>query len=289
MLPIAMHAVPFIVCAYLSPVLDNPTPSKTVESFVEAFGRADAIAMRKCLMISTPSSRTDQFIAKRGFGIMLSELKIDESSIEGEIARVNVSYRFTIKAASETVTEKVTCMRQDGEWKVISGDKIVGVVAAVAGGNTLALDAFETGRAKGREASCLSNGKQLAVAVMLYSQDNDEVFPSQSWVQKIEPYHKNNSVLACPLDSAGTITYSINTAVAGKSLMKVSKPAETVLLYEGRNGKLTFRHNGKAMVAFADGHCKMVDTNQATRLVWTLNDKPSKGSSSRSEPRPKRR
>lgn len=289
MLPISLLTVPFLVCAYLSPVLDNSTPSKAVETFLEAYGRADAAAMRKCLMISTPSDKTDQFIAKRGFGVTISEVKFDEASTADEIARINVTYSFASRAVSETLTENVTCIRQDGEWKVISGEKIIGALAAVAGGNTLALDAFETSRAKAQEASCLSNGKQLVLSVLMYSQDNDEVFPSQSWVQKIEPYHRNDSILACPLDSVGTITYSINTAVAGKSLMKVSKPAETVLLYEGRNGKLSFRHNGKAMIAFADGHCKMVDTKQATRLVWTLNDKPSKGSSSRSEPRPKRR
>ena len=46
------------------------------------------------------------------------------------------------------------------------------------------------------------------------------------------------------------------------------EPAETVMIYEGKNGKLDFRHNGRATVGFADGHVKLTDAEGAKKLRW---------------------
>jgi len=49
---------------------------------------------------------------------------------------------------------------------------------------------------------------------------------------------------------------------------KFTQPQITVLFYEGANGKLNFRHNGKAAVAFADCHVKLIDAAAAKDLRW---------------------
>jgi prepilin-type processing-associated H-X9-DG protein len=112
--------------------------------------------------------------------------------------------------------------------------------------------------------------------MVFYVQDNDEALPPSNWIPKLDPYFKKRGYLTCPLDARGTVSYSINHAVAGRSSTKSSKPAKTVVLYEGRDDKLMFRHNGKAMVVFLDGHNEMIDANGQKELVWTLDGKPAK-------------
>ena len=41
------------------------------------------------------------------------------------------------------------------------------------------------------------------------------------------------------------------------------------MIYEGANGKLVFRHDGKACIGFADGHAKLVTAEGAKKLRWT--------------------
>ncbi len=40
------------------------------------------------------------------------------------------------------------------------------------------------------------------------------------------------------------------------------------MIYEGHDHKLNFVHEGKAAVAFCDGHAKMVDAAEAAALNW---------------------
>jgi len=46
----------------------------------------------------------------------------------------------------------------------------------------------------------------------------------------------------------------------------ISDPANTVLVYEGKDGKLNFHHNGRAAVAFADGRARLIGGAEAKNL-----------------------
>jgi prepilin-type N-terminal cleavage/methylation domain len=66
---------------------------------------------------------------------------------------------------------------------------------------------FAQAREKARQASCLSNEKQLGLAVMQYVQDYDETFPigvnedwNNSWPVLVEPYVRSIDVFRCPSD-----------------------------------------------------------------------------------------
>ena len=118
---------------------------------------------------------------------------------------------------------------------------------------------------------CQSNLKQVALAFMMLASDNDDTLkctPSD-WVEKAMPYMKDRSRLHCPDAPGDDVSYSFNPKLAGLRVMDVQSPADTVLVYEGKDGKLDFRHDGKASVAFLDGHVKQVDEAQANSLRWT--------------------
>lgn len=126
-------------------------------------------------------------------------------------------------------------------------------------------------RGKARQAACLSNMKQVGLAVLQYNQDHDEGYPVSfyklpsgacsaplapvSWPRLISPYVKETGVYRCPSvaetpgSTPGTgdtpetrypVTYAYNhflggnfCIVTGSSLPATIKAASTVMLVDG--------------------------------------------------------
>ncbi|MEO7719814.1 MAG: DUF1559 domain-containing protein [Capsulimonas sp.] len=81
---------------------------------------------------------------------------------------------------------------------------VIAIIAILA---AILFPVFAQAREKARQASCLSNMKQLGLATMQYVQDNDEAYPlavmpdGTSWTLTILPYIKTLNVFMCPDDS----------------------------------------------------------------------------------------
>ena len=75
---------------------------------------------------------------------------------------------------------------------------IVSVIAAIL------FPVFASVRERGRRTACLSNERQLGIALMQYVADNEEHFPSgllaagDRWCSQTYPYLKNAAVYQCP-------------------------------------------------------------------------------------------
>lgn len=68
---------------------------------------------------------------------------------------------------------------------------------------------FAQAREKARQASCLSNCRQISTAVEMYTQDWDERYPSchdGAYYILVQPYIKNSDVWRCP---SGSGTYTV--------------------------------------------------------------------------------
>jgi prepilin-type processing-associated H-X9-DG protein len=138
---------------------------------------------------------------------------------------------------------------------------VVGLVLGLivpAGYGAILYPVFARTRYKAVQTSCLSNLKQLDLAMLMYCQDYDEQFPAaDEWPGNTLPYCKNASVYVCPSDSR----YTMNQSISSAELRHIPFPAETVSLYEGTtlSGDMTspaVRHNAGLNVGFVDGHCK---------------------------------
>ena len=111
---------------------------------------------------------------------------------------------------------------------------IISILAAIL------FPVFAQAREKARAIACLSNTKQIGVAVQMYTQDNDErlyfyaaaldgsgnppsrtgyAFPagvsnavkdSERWYNVLMPYIKSNAVFTCPSDPTPTPSYDVN-------------------------------------------------------------------------------
>jgi prepilin-type N-terminal cleavage/methylation domain-containing protein len=139
---------------------------------------------------------------------------------------------------------------------------VVSIIAILA---AILFPVFAQAREKARSAACLSNEKQMALAVQMYLQDYDEqnffdasatggsrtgaiVPPSQKSVERwwniLMPYIKNAGVFTCPsdlkptpsADSTGKLSilrsYIATRATEGLILGKIDDPSDTIVITE---------------------------------------------------------
>jgi len=156
---------------------------------------------------------------------------------------------------------------------------VIGVCSfAIAVGGFPIIDANANYGHPGR--SCLSNIKQLALGVLMYSQDADDRLPlTQNWNDEIYPYTKNSLIFMCPSeDNKKEPSYGMNGALRGTILPAVAYPDLTVILFDSIHGKNRRggrellpdppRHNNGHNVAFLDGHAKWKSQAEIARLAW---------------------
>ncbi len=85
---------------------------------------------------------------------------------------------------------------------------VIAIIALLA---AILFPVFAQARERGRQTACLSNLKQLATAMVLYSEDHDELFPPtvgrqpgetlifpMSWMARLQPYLKSTAVFIDP-------------------------------------------------------------------------------------------
>src|SRR5580704_5032726 len=84
---------------------------------------------------------------------------------------------------------------------------VIAIIAILA---AILFPVFAQAREKARQTSCLSNEKQMGIALMMYTTDYDETYPmcywnGSKWVPSqgylpvaLYPYTKNSGIWICP-------------------------------------------------------------------------------------------
>ncbi len=141
---------------------------------------------------------------------------------------------------------------------------VIAIIAILA---AILFPVFATARDKARQTVCLSNERQLGLAILQYAQDYDEQFPAglgviagkrvwagEGWAGQCSPYTKNTDIYRCPSDLTATalpyekpVSYGYNVnfvAVPGTeddessppppgvAMALLSSPVRTVMLFE---------------------------------------------------------
>jgi len=146
---------------------------------------------------------------------------------------------------------------------------VIAIIAILA---AILFPVFARARENARRASCLSNTKQLGLAVMQYTQDYDEKLPSSYigktvpgstyWFDQIQPYVKSRQLFFCPSDSKGNSSNAISSSnvsygwnynsltlpacspsaygCGGIALATIQSVSETVLLADSSNNSLHY-------------------------------------------------
>ena len=76
---------------------------------------------------------------------------------------------------------------------------VIAIIAILA---AILFPVFQKVRENARRTSCASNMKQIGLAIVQYTQDTDEVYPTSDntgdWAHEIYPYVKSTGVYICP-------------------------------------------------------------------------------------------
>ena len=142
-------------------------------------------------------------------------------------------------------------MRTSNHGRGFTLIELLVVIAIIAILAAILFPVFAKAREKARQTQCLSNMKELGLAIAMYCQDYDEHYPVVhsgtpghptgevgAWFTEIQPYIKNHQIFFCPSDphvnQPGVISsYGINGCFAfANTLASIDSPASTILLGE---------------------------------------------------------
>ncbi|HVK04374.1 MAG TPA: DUF1559 domain-containing protein [Armatimonadaceae bacterium] len=119
---------------------------------------------------------------------------------------------------------------------------VIAIIAILA---AILFPVFAQARDKARATSCLSNNKQMGLALVAYSQDYDETYPRvytnvapqgpRDWKTDITPYTKNTQIYICPSRGSQLYGYGYNYYYAtstGIPLANIALPAKQLIVGE---------------------------------------------------------
>ena len=148
---------------------------------------------------------------------------------------------------------------------------IISVLAAIL------FPVFAKAKAKAQATTCLSNVKQLGVAVSMFVQDNKAYPDAETWVSQLSDYTGNPKIFNCPADENGKsyVSYNYNGLLVGADqkgiqTSQMKNPVEVALFIDGTAKKYpsggVINYSGPAgagaapssrhsfNMAYADGH-----------------------------------
>lgn len=138
------------------------------------------------------------------------------------------------------------------------------------------LPALGAAKQRAMQISCMSNEKQLALGLILYSSDHTNYPPAATWCEAIKSTVGSDRVFKCPsADPSSRCDYAFNAKLDGLDASKINP--QTVVIFESDSGwdahggpeLLASRHRAKSsVVAFADGHVELVTEGRFNSLRW---------------------
>jgi prepilin-type N-terminal cleavage/methylation domain-containing protein/prepilin-type processing-associated H-X9-DG protein len=191
----------------------------------------------------------------------------------------------------------VTCYRGFTLIELLVVIAIIAILAAIL------FPVFAKAREKARQNTCMNNQRQIALAVMMYVQDNEETFPAaKGWNQHMSSaYGVKGEVWDCQSvthpgnETAPDYFYVAGSFLSGLALGDIAKPTEAPIVadladpgnnppYINDNGtsdcaqavaQTDPRHNGGAVVAFVDGHVSWIKASDIGALLYIASIDPA--------------
>jgi hypothetical protein len=171
----------------------------------------------------------------------------------------------------------LVCIRKDGASKAASRKAVFSLVFSCCTFAFLVfmvVSPFRAAQAMADDINCLSNMKQLGLAVIIYEMDNNDTFPTADrWCDAIQS--TNNAIFHCPeAPRKQRCSYAMNIKLGGvKDRGQI--PKDTVLLFESDAGwnaaggpEIAVLRHFRWHVIFMDGTFDYVELKDFGKLRW---------------------
>ena len=143
---------------------------------------------------------------------------------------------------------------------------VIAIIAILA---AILFPVFSRAREKARQTKCLSNQRQVALAVNIWTQENSEMMPATATVWS--DINVPAKMLLCPNVKEQGNGYGYNKAVGGIALGLIPDPSGTTLtadctetagntLVLGTDVDMRHGLKNSAIMSFVDGHVELVST-----------------------------
>jgi len=113
---------------------------------------------------------------------------------------------------------------------------VIAIISILA---SILFPVFSQARAKGRQAACISNVRQICMAINMYGQDFDECImrgqltagdPNSQWYNCIFPYTHNRQIMFCPDRKDNGPGYGLNYLASGQAVGAFFDAAQKILI-----------------------------------------------------------
>jgi prepilin-type N-terminal cleavage/methylation domain-containing protein/prepilin-type processing-associated H-X9-DG protein len=135
---------------------------------------------------------------------------------------------------------------------------VIAIIAILA---AILFPVFAKAREKARQTNCLNNQRQIATALLMYAQEHDEVLPARTtWPGDL---NLDKKIFVCPTAGKKTANgYAFNYWLNNQALGDVADSSATLLTADSADSNnlvyigpdADYRHGGKAVVSYLDGH-----------------------------------
>jgi prepilin-type N-terminal cleavage/methylation domain-containing protein/prepilin-type processing-associated H-X9-DG protein len=171
---------------------------------------------------------------------------------------------------------------------------VIAIIAILA---AILFPVFAKAREKARQSSCLNNQRQIAVAILMFAQDHDEMLPDHSnvWPE----INVDRNILMCPTKGKKVANaYVYSYGVSSLTLGEIIEPSGTLLTMDGQHAATTAsgstpatydnvaytlddldaRHSNKFVCTFADGHVDIMSVTpeklpvRSSLVLWLKAD-----------------
>lgn len=259
-----------MLAAALALVLAD-TPEAALKEFVAAWNRGDAVAAAKLVDGSAPNSKHENIALflkeKDAPRVVVTRIRRSGDKLIADVDVKVAGDGQSLSVKDDTIT---VVQRADG-WKLVApkaaADKaVLSAMASVVKSDGIAV----ASQSASQKTVALSNMKQIALGTLMYAADwNDILKMSPATAkEKIMPYLKNQEIFKDPATGKSDV-YVFNNRLTNVPFNYVQYPAETVLWSLGAQGALLYPYDGKTVIAFADGHVKLLGKEEVTKLRWT--------------------
>jgi len=121
-------------------------------------------------------------------------------------------------------------------------------------------------REKARQTTCLSNQRQIVMAITMEVKGVNECFPTSEEVWSV--IKLKSDILLCPTSDERENSYGYSAALSGLPMASITSPTSTIVTGDARHGlpgnivntpdEYDRRHNKDFIAGFVDGHVKLI-------------------------------